>query len=852
MISLDWYAAMSDQSESDRSRDESTLTIGQLTDELKASGQKESLFQSNKIREGLELSQFSHGTAGSFGSQLLKNIDKDPGDETPPPHLTALPHNIPMKKAKSGPPVAGYFKIDHVPGIGTGSSSSDLEQREPTRARLGGSLSPGPKGNPTIQRTGSLSPGPISSGRQKMKWSSKESSSRHQPYLLTSRKSPYREKKRSSSIPGDEVPFDTIPKHREFKKKQWEVTERFDMPSHNKLVSSIFSSHPRHSKEIPTLATNFRIQVDKVEDGDHLAVLMEGHPRGVEKATDKLTELVKQIEESIVSEVMSPSVPCAFLPVLASQQLQHNLKAIEKKNRVSLLICKTKNNHLPLNSEQFIQPFAVPSPESLPKLVNFKDYITPEHPVHTKYKWQAEDDSGELQQVPSQVEEYLNECYFSGLPQFSHNGECYRVDVVNDVLFEVNTGVCRKLLKQPRPPVWSYCMGKGLSFIDCKPEDSEKLDDLLHYGGADIKVLSVQKGTVDFTCGRMALVDLGSELAVPLIDLQRSPAISKLPTYGIRLAIKGLRDDIEFAKTELRELLKGIELVERAITLPVVSQEQLYMIRTQLVNNARQYFVELSVKEDKDQVLVIVRGEERYVQNVHFQLRNDTVKLQEHLLSQERRFVESHQFYASSRPGSGSYPVEWQPQKKPCELQAVTPNSIEWNGVLSHMKKTMSNVNLMKLERVQNRALWDKYSLEMAQMKERNGDSGVSEKLLFHGTRKTDPKVIVDSVKGIDFRYSNPDRSLLWGKGAYFAVNASYSDDYCYRSGKDKQMLLVRVLTGNSCRYEYHDPSLTKPPSLPYKKHMLYDTVNGHTNGSLVYVVYDHDRAYPAYLITYR
>ena len=822
---------MSD-SESSRKRDESTL---QLPDELKATGQKECLFQSNKIKEGLELSQFSQG-ATNFGFDLLKNIEKEPLDETPPlKHIITLPANVPMKKAKSDPPVAGFFSIDpHVPG-------SSLERpREPTR---GGSLSPEPKRKPTIQRKGSLSPVPVSSGHRKMKWPSRESSNRYQPY----RRSPYKEKKQAFSI-SDEVSFDTTPKYQGFNKERWTI-KRFDFPPHNNLVSSIFSSHPKHSKEIPALAKEFRIQVNKVEDGENLVVQLEGHPKGIAKATDKLSELVKQIEESIVSEVMSTSVPCALLPVLASQQLQHDLKMIEKKNRVSVLICKTKDSHLTLDSEEFVQRFALPSPESLPTLVDFKDYLTPDHPVHTKYKWQAEDDSGEFQQVPSQVEEHLNRCYFSGVPQFSHNGERYQVNVVDDVLFEIDTGVHHKLLKQPLPPVWSYCMGKGLMFIDFNSEDSDKLDHLLHYGGADINVLNVQKGTVDFTCNRMALINLGSEFSVPLTDLQRNPAISTLPTYGIRLAIKGLKDDIEFAKLELREQLKGINLVEREIPLPKVSLEHQHMIRTQVVNNARQYLVELSVKEDKDQVFILVRGEERYVQNVRFQLREDTVKLQEHLLSRERRLMESKQFYA--HPGSKNYPEEWQPQKKPCELQAVTPNSIEWNGILSHMKETIPNVNLVKVERVQNRALWDKYSLEMTHMKGRNGVSGVNEKLLFHGTSKTDPKVIVESVKGIDFRYSKQERCLLWGKGAYFALNASYSNQYSHRSGKDRQMLLVRVLTGRSCLYKRHDPDLTKPPPLSEGNHMLYDTVNGHTNGSLVYVVYDHDRAYPAYLITY-
>ena len=201
-------------------------------------------------------------------------------------------------------------------------------------------------------------------------------------------------------------------------------------------------------------------------------------------------------------------------------------------------------------------------------------------------------------------------------------------------------------------------------------------------------------------------------------------------------------------------------------------------------------------------------------------------------------------------PKSQSYPEEWKPQTKSCEVQNVAVASVEWNGVLGLMRETMPIVTLLKLERIQNKPLWDKYALESDHMQDRNGGKGVNEKLLFHGTRETDPKLVVESVKGIDFRYSSHQRNLLWGKGAYFAVNASYSDNYSYQSSCGKQMLLVRVLSGQSyCYGRRKDTSLTKPP--PLSPGMLYDTINGHTNGSDVFVVYDHDRAYPAYLITY-
>ena len=181
--------------------------------------------------------------------------------------------------------------------------------------------------------------------------------------------------------------------------------------------------------------------------------------------------------------------------------------------------------------------------------------------------------------------------------------------------------------------------------------------------------------------------------------------------------------------------------------------------------------------------------------------------------------------------------------------------STEWIDVDNLMKQTIPNVNMFYLDRIQNRKLWDKYALEKKHMSERNGgDAQVHEKLLFHGTRDTDPQTIIMSPKGIDFRCSRRDYQLLWGTGAYFAVNASYSDNYYYvdQNLQVKQLLLVKVLTGNSCSYgTKNDPNLTKPPPLSKGNPLLYDTVNGFTNGSCVYIVYDHDRAYPAYLISY-
>ena len=73
-------------------------------------------------------------------------------------------------------------------------------------------------------------------------------------------------------------------------------------------------------------------------------------------------------------------------------------------------------------------------------------------------------------------------------------------------------------------------------------------------------------------------------------------------------------------------------------------------------------------------------------------------------------------------------------------------------------------------------------------------------------------------------------------------------------------MFLAKVLTGASQTCQ-SNRSLRMPPERPsfataasigvQLSQVRYDTVNGTTGGSTVYMTYDNLKAYPAYLITY-
>ena len=72
---------------------------------------------------------------------------------------------------------------------------------------------------------------------------------------------------------------------------------------------------------------------------------------------------------------------------------------------------------------------------------------------------------------------------------------------------------------------------------------------------------------------------------------------------------------------------------------------------------------------------------------------------------------------------------------------------------------------------------------------------------LFHGTRKTDPKLIYESDVGFDIKYSSDG---LNGFAIYFATNSRYSNDYAHRMpphGFLRQMFMCLVLVGKSANW---------------------------------------------------
>lgn len=79
----------------------------------------------------------------------------------------------------------------------------------------------------------------------------------------------------------------------------------------------------------------------------------------------------------------------------------------------------------------------------------------------------------------------------------------------------------------------------------------------------------------------------------------------------------------------------------------------------------------------------------------------------------------------------------------------------------------------------------------------------LTEKMLWHGTRTTDPKLIYNGKYGFNTNYSEDG---MWGRGSYFAQNASYSHMYSHKfQDGTRGMFYAKVNLGKAKELAYDE-----------------------------------------------
>ncbi|KAM6314538.1 protein mono-ADP-ribosyltransferase PARP12-like isoform 2-T2 [Podargus strigoides] len=202
----------------------------------------------------------------------------------------------------------------------------------------------------------------------------------------------------------------------------------------------------------------------------------------------------------------------------------------------------------------------------------------------------------------------------------------------------------------------------------------------------------------------------------------------------------------------------------------------------------------------------------------------------------------------SSIPGQ-SCPTHWDQSALPdfgFKAVEVSSTTAEYNHIKQMFLQTMRNYVVLKIRRIQNPSLWKVFQWQKEQMKKENKGKDVNEKLLFHGTNISS----MDSIclHNFDWRICGSN-GTNYGKGSYFARDASYSHMYCQAGMKTFTMFAARVLVGD---YIKGNTAYVRPPTKSLDGLRFYDScVDNEVNPS-IFVVFEKYQIYPEYVIEYK
>ncbi|KAH0629046.1 hypothetical protein JD844_010809 [Phrynosoma platyrhinos] len=195
----------------------------------------------------------------------------------------------------------------------------------------------------------------------------------------------------------------------------------------------------------------------------------------------------------------------------------------------------------------------------------------------------------------------------------------------------------------------------------------------------------------------------------------------------------------------------------------------------------------------------------------------------------------------------GLYPATWLPP--PQENSAFTMTEVSASEMASQKVKKLFHATLpedqvlvLAVYRIHNDQLWQAYIKQKDFMSQTRTveNLDILERHLFHGTGAA-------QIKPICTENFNPHLSGLhgnaYGKGIYFAKDASYSHNYA-TTAKDnmRHMFLAKVLTGYwmKGKWEYRKP------------HIWYDSCVDRVSDPKIFAVFKSCQCYPYFLIRYK
>ena len=549
-----------------------------------------------------------------------------------------------------------------------------------------------------------------------------------------------------------------------------------------------------------------------------------------------LRVLIESVSRDISREPLV--LHCCYIPLLASAPVVSRIDEIHEKFGANISVVTTSGDFVAF-SDFVSNTNRLRSGADRHDSLLLVSEVSRFAEMRLNHNWRYKDATGEMRNFPPSISGLLNEKYYpfhTGIHSFSFESNRYSVDFSRMVVVQEGSDKFGKIDNEPL--VWRYSENASAASPSFSRSfdsvTSQEIDLAVQYGAPGLLTLEGSEVTLDTLANPVVLHDLtkGSKW-----HLLRNPPLGESRDCLVTLAVSCRRVDLLQVELALHTLLQD-QVATQMYTIPPNTPPALQCL---LVNIARQFCIRIIDHFDVEAStrLLKLEGEREYV---------FAVKV--HLLEAFQQKIAP--LAIEKNP---TIPHHWKPgQRSTVETVPVSMGAEEWSELEGLLKQSLPSVQLVAITRIQNLMLWRRYCFFKSLMSRKNGSDQVNEKLLFHGSRTTDPKTIITSEKGFDFRYGSDD--CWWGKGMYFAVRASYCDNrFAFRTPQgNKQILVGRVLTGRSVFLPRPRRELKEPPKLPNSVAESYDSVNGVIPNPVkteVYVIYDHDKAYPAYLITY-
>jgi hypothetical protein len=209
-------------------------------------------------------------------------------------------------------------------------------------------------------------------------------------------------------------------------------------------------------------------------------------------------------------------------------------------------------------------------------------------------------------------------------------------------------------------------------------------------------------------------------------------------------------------------------------------------------------------------------------------------------------------------------PDSWTTETK-TELVQVPKATAEYNQVADFFANALHaqrhHVQIVEISRVQNLSLWQAYALKHHTVKlrdahnldayrvnnrDRSSSNAHERRWLFHGAP---PHVVpVIAKQGFNRTFA---RGVSYGRGVYFARDASYSIPYSqpHLSTNVRYMFMCRVVVGDWSKGSYN---IKTPDPKPHNPLEMFDSTVDHLRHPSIFVTYQDAQAYPEYLVAFK